>query len=100
MNQQLLDTVVTVIVCLFGSGGIVIFALNRIAARIDARDETKKDIREIKDSIRSIEKGLVLALQNDKVIFNALRTHEINGDSEDQERKMDSYLLSLLDEEV
>ena len=37
-----------------------------------------------------------MALENDKVIFKALRNHEINGDSEEQERKMDEYFLSLL----
>jgi hypothetical protein len=40
--------------------------------------------------------GLVMALENDKVIFKSLRTHEINGESEEQEAKMDEYFLSLL----
>jgi hypothetical protein len=40
--------------------------------------------------------GLVMALENDKVIFKSLRTHEINGESEEQEKKMDDYFLSLL----
>ena len=59
----------TVVACPFGSGGIVLWCLNRIAKKIDGRD---------------------------KVIFKALRNHEINGDSEEQERKMDEYFLSLL----
>jgi hypothetical protein len=36
-----------------------------------------------------------MTLENDKVIFKALRNHEINGESENQEEKMDEYFLSL-----
>lgn len=46
--------------------------------------------------MKAIQEGLIMTLENDKVIFKALRTHEINGESEEQERKMDSYFLSLL----
>ena len=43
-----------------------------------------------------IQTGLVMALENDKVIFKSLRTHEINGESEELEKEMDHYFLSLL----
>lgn len=93
MNATL---VTTIVVCLFGSGGIVIWFLNRASSKADEKNGTRKAIDEIKASMKSIQEGLIMTLENDKVIFRALRTHEINGESEEQERKMDSYFLSLL----
>ena len=40
-----------------------------------------------------------MALENDLVVFHALKTHQINGDSEKQEEKMHAYFLSLLRED-
>ena len=40
-----------------------------------------------------------MALENDLVVFHALKTHQINGDSEKQEEKMHAYFLSFLSEE-
>jgi hypothetical protein len=91
-----LTLVATISVCLFGSGGIVLWLLNRMAKRSDDRLGYAKDLREIKSIIGAIQMGLVMALENDKVIFKSLRTHEINGESEEQEAKMDEYFLSLL----
>lgn len=90
------DLIITITVCLFGSGGIVLWMLNRMAKKSDERALYAKDLREIKNTIQLIQMGLVMALENDKVIFKSLRTHEINGESEEQEKKMDDYFLSLL----
>lgn len=86
----------TLLVCLFGSGGLVIWLLNRQAKKSDDRLGYAKDLKDIKTTIQLIQMGLVMALENDKVIFKSLRTHEINGESEEQEKKMDDYFLSLL----
>ncbi len=86
----------TIVVCLLGSGGIVIWILNRVARKHDQRDSLAKDVAEIKASLSMLQKGLIMCLENDKVIFHALRTHQINGDSELQETKMDRYFLSLI----
>jgi len=91
-----LTLVATLAVCLFGSGGIVLWLLNRLAKKSDDRLCYAKDLKEIKATITKIQMGLVMALENDKVIFKSLRTHEINGESEEQEKKMDDYFLSLL----
>ena len=96
--MNLLTAIVTVITCLFGSGGIVIWVLNRNAKKHDEKDTTKKDLSEIKEYIKTLQKGLVMCLENDGVIFNALKTHQINGDSELQVKKMQAYFLSLLEE--
>ena len=96
--MSILTAIVTVVVCLFGSGGIVLWVLNRVAKRHDAKDSTAKDLKEIKGFIQTLQKGLVMCLENDCVIFNALKTHQINGDSELQEKKMKAYFLSLLEE--
>ena len=49
-------------------------------------------------AVQTLQKGLIMCLENDCVIFNALKTHQINGDSEMQEKKMNAYFLSLLEE--
>lgn len=100
MDAELMTFATTLVACLFGSGGVALWFLNRLAKRIDEKDEARRDMKELKAAVKGIEKGLVLALDNDRVIFKALRTHEINGESEEQERKMDEYLLSLLKEET
>jgi hypothetical protein len=91
-----LTLVGTIGACLFGSGGVVLWLLNRYAKRYDERHCYQKDLKDIKHTINLVQTGLVMALENDKVIFKSLRTHEINGESEEQERKMDDYFLSLL----
>ena len=96
--MNLLTAIVTIVTCLFGSGGIVIWVLNRSARKHDEKDTTKKDLFEIKEYIKTLQRGLIMCLENDGVVFNALKTHQINGDSELQEKKMQAYFLSLLEE--
>jgi hypothetical protein len=86
----------SLLVCLFSSGGIVIWLLNRHARKSDGKDDAAKTLVAINDRLDTVQEGLVMALENDRVIFKALRTHEINGESEEQERKMDRYFLSIL----
>lgn len=90
------SAIVTILVCLLGSGGVVVWCLNRIAKKSDERDELIRDVTEIRSSLMALQRGLIMCLENDKVIFHALRTHQINGDSELQVKKMDSYFLSLI----
>lgn len=78
MKIEIWGIVATIIVCLFGSGGVVMWVLNRWASKKDA------GLKEIKEGIR-------LGLENDAVIFKALRYHKINGESEAQEVKMNNY---------
>lgn len=49
------------------------------------------DKKEIKSSINRIAEGLHIGLENDRVIFKAFRENKINGESEEQEKKMDQY---------
>ena len=62
-----------------GSGGIVMHFIEK--------NEKKAEQREGK-----IYGALKLSLENDMVIFKALRDHKINGESEEQERKMMDFL--------
>jgi len=78
MKVEVLTIILTIISCLLGSGGVVMWCLNRWAAKKDA------GLKEIKEGIR-------LGLENDAVIFKALRDHKINGESEAQEVKMNEY---------
>lgn len=45
----------------------------------------------LKKSIARLGEGLCIGLDNDLVIFKALREHCINGESEEQERKTHEY---------
>ena len=62
-----------------GSGGIVTHFIEK--------NEKKAEKRENK-----IYNALKLSLENDIVIFNALRNNKINGESEEQEKKMLAFL--------
>ena len=62
-----------------GSGGIVTHFIEK--------NEKKAEKRENK-----IYGALKLSLENDIVIFNALRNNKINGESEEQEKKMMTFL--------
>jgi len=88
--------VLSALVCLFSSGGIVIWLLNRRAKKSDEKDTSAKTLTDINKRLGVLQDGLVMTLENDRVIFKALRTHEINGESEEQEKKMDQYFISLL----
>ena len=63
---------------LLGAGGIVMHYIN------------KKEKHDAKQWDRIVE-GIRLGLENDIVIFNALRNNHINGESEKQEKKMNAY---------
>lgn len=63
---------------LFGAGGIVMHFIN------------KKEENDKKEWARVL-KGIKIGLENDAVIFKALRDHHINGESEKQEEKMNAY---------
>ena len=89
----------TIAVSLCGSGGIVLWLLNYITRKISEKDQSSKDIKDIKEDLKRLQSGLVMCLENDCVIFHALKSHQINGDSEKQEEKMRLYFLSLLDTE-
>ena len=91
--------ITTIAVSLCGSGGVVLWLLNHLSKKISDRDQTAKDIKDIKEDLKRLQSGLVMCLENDCVIFHALKTHQINGDSEKQEEKMQNYFLSLLDME-
>lgn len=77
MNESC-TAIVTIICCLFGSGGLVMWGLERFAHRKDCHMD-------------EIKEGIKLGLENDAVIFKALREHKINGESETQEEKMNEY---------
>ena len=76
--KDILLSVTTLFCCLFGSGGVVMWGLDRYARRKD-------------NHMDEIKEGIKLGLENDAVIFNALRKNNINGESEAQEKKMNEY---------
>ena len=76
--KDVIVAIATIICCLYGSGGIVMWGLERFAKRKD-------------NQMDEIKEGIKLGLENDAVIFKALRENKINGESEAQEAKMNKY---------
>ena len=114
-----------ILVTLLGGGGLVMGLFNAIKDSVSKhRNNLDKDIAEIRqkllndynhfeelekkvdslsDSISDLKqvknhevKGIMLGLENDEVIFEALRTHHINGESEAKKKKMDDYFKECI----
>ena len=83
------DKAVAIIIAVIGlvgtvlsSGGVVMFFLNRKEKKAEKRDQ-------------KVLKGLKILMENDSVIFKALREHKINGESEHQEEKMNTFFREM-----
>lgn len=66
----------------FASGGIIMYFIRKNDRVADL--ETKFD---------RLSEGIELGLENDAVIFKALREGHINGESERQEKKMNEFFF-------
>lgn len=69
--------------------------LEELEKKVDGLSESISDLRQVKDHE---VKGIMLGLENDAVIFEALKTHHINGESEAQKQKMDAYFKECAQE--
>ena len=69
--------------------------LEELENKVDGLSESISDLRQVKDHE---VKGIMLGLENDAVIFEALKTHHINGESEAQKQKMDAYFKECAQE--
>ena len=116
-----------VLVTLLGGGGLVMGLFNAIKDSVSKhRNNLDKDIAEIRQKLNNdynhleeLEKkvdglsysitelkqvkdhevkGIMLGLENDAVIFEALKTNHINGESEAQKQKMDAYFKECAQE--
>lgn len=74
-----------------------------VIALVNKKSKQLRDIREIKAEqsrlfllLDRIADGLSIGLQNDRIIFRALREHSINGESEAQEKVMEAYFTQCL----
>lgn len=93
--MDLITAIVSVISSLL-SGGLIIYILERKQKRKERAEEEQKrkeakrekEQREWQDRVME---GLEIGLENDSVIFKALREHKINGESELQEQKMNQF---------
>lgn len=66
----------------FASGGIVMHFIKK-----------HDRVSELERKFDRLTEGIELGLENDSVIFKALREGHINGDSEAQERKMNDFFF-------
>lgn len=49
------------------------------------------ELKQTTEAINRNSRGTILSLENQVVIFNALRNNHINGESEKQEKKLNDY---------
>lgn len=82
MVLEIIKLIVTVLSACLASGGVVMYVLKK-----------HDRIHIIEAKIDRMAKGLDLGLENDIVIFRALREGHINGASEEQERKLHRYFF-------
>ena len=85
MSDKAMAIIIAVIGLLgtvLSSGGVVMFFLNRKEKKAEKRDQ-------------KVLKGLKILMENDAVIFKALREHKINGESEHQEEKMNTFFREM-----
>lgn len=93
--MDVVTAVITLISSLLG-GGVVAFFLERHQKKVDKKEEQfkkeeEKKAREQQAWQDHVSEGLKIGLENDAVIFKALREHKINGESELQEQKMNEF---------
>lgn len=66
----------------FASGGIIMYFIRK-----------HDRVEELETKFDRLSEGIELGLENDAVIFKALREGHINGESEAQERKMNDFFF-------
>lgn len=78
-------------------GGLFITIITLIMQAVQNKRKNNRQQEQIILTLNHISKGLSIGLQNDIVIFKALREHKINGESEQQEQVMYEYLKDSTD---
>lgn len=71
--------------------------LEELEKKVDSLSESISDLKQVKDHE---VKGIMLGLENDEVIFEALKNNHINGESEAQKEKMDAYFKECAQESM
>jgi len=89
MHDAVLVAVITGCVAL--SNGILTAILNRKWKHSDGASEMRSDISQLYQMVDRLGRGLCLGPENARVIFQALGKHAINGESEEQEKKIEAY---------
>lgn len=77
---EIIKLVTAIFAGVFASGGVFMYYIKK-----------HDRLNDLLIKYERLAEGLKLGLENDKVIFKALREGHINGESEEQERKMDKY---------
>jgi hypothetical protein len=80
MTDVILVAIIAGLSGILGGGGIGLYLLKR-----------KDTVVDLCQRVDRLAEGLRIGLENDVVIFEALRKKDINGNSKEQERKMQAY---------
>lgn len=80
---EIIKLVAVVMGAILASGGIFMYYIKR-----------HDRINDLLVKYERLAEGVKLGLENDVVIFNALRNGHINGESEEQEKKMKEYFYN------
>lgn len=80
MIDGILVAIIAGLCGILGGGGIGLYLLKR-----------KDTVVDLCKRVDRLAEGLRIGLENDMIIFEALRKKDINGNSAEQERKMNAY---------
>lgn len=83
MVLEVVKIIATVVTATFASGGVVMYWLKK-----------HDRVNELEKKFDRFAEGMKLGLENDVVIFKALREGHINGESEEQEKKLREYFFN------
>ncbi len=78
------------------NGPLVIGLVSKKSKQLQNIREIKSEQSRLFHLMDRIADGLSIGLQNDRIIFRALREHSINGESEAQEKVMEAYFAQCL----
>lgn len=83
MAIEIIKLFATIVVATLSSGGVVMYYLKK-----------HDRVKDLERKFDRLAEGVNLGLENDVVIFKALRSGHINGESEEQEKKLNEYFFN------
>ena len=111
-----------IIVSLLGGSGLIMGLVNMIKESIHRKRSTLDNdiasinkkllndynhLRSVDDKINNLirsqrraMKGLIICLENDRVIFDAFKNNKINGESEIQKLKLNDFIKECLEDDL
>ena len=92
METQLVVALIGFCGVVLAGNGLITTLINNHSKKSGCMADMQKDMKAIKCQTNLIAEATTLSLESHKVVFKALREGQINGESEDQDRKINAFL--------